>query len=136
MMYMEGAYPVYQEVPVADPVFPDFLLHAASNDEADSDESNDEYKAPRYAVTRKPLTFPLPTGHPNFQPGKPKYDGRFKDPNYRKKLEESEESDEEEEEEEDEVHEPEPQTEDQVHEALLRDKQERNKKDSEVKNEH
>ncbi|CAL8126724.1 unnamed protein product [Orchesella dallaii] len=124
MKYMEGMYPVYDEVKIEDPVFPDFLLHAASRRE--NEENRDKYGYKPYAVTRPPLRIPLPTGHPSFSPQKPKYDGRRKEPEFVQEQEESEE-----EEEEDEVEEPEPKTEDQVHDALLRDKEERHPKESE-----
>jgi len=117
MMYMEGMYPIYDNVKVEDPTFPDFLLHATQNYEPT--EKPEKYKPARYAVTRKPFDIPMPVGHPSFVPQRPKYDGRIKDPNFKQEPEEEES------EEEDEVEEPEPKTEGQVEDALLKDKLER-----------
>lgn len=131
LMYMEGMYPIYNtDVKVEDPVFPDFLLHGLQREETTA--KPDKYKPARYAVRRKPVDIPLPTGHPNFVPQRPKYDGRRKDPNFKPVEEESEE---EEEEDEVQVEEPEPKTEDGVKQALQRDKEDREEKnkESEVK---
>jgi len=80
--YINGAYPVFQDEPVEDPVFPNFLMNhiykpqpQSDNAEAptESESEEDDFSPQRYEVTRRPPTIPLPTGHPNYVAPKPKY---------------------------------------------------------------
>jgi hypothetical protein len=73
LSYMEGVMPIYEDAKVEDPVFPDFLLHASSNQQEDLDRPT------RYKVRRTPSRIPEPTGHPDYVPPKKKYDGRVKE---------------------------------------------------------